>query len=258
MHAILLSLALATLPVLPGGGSRQERLGRDPGPRTEYFVLEIVDAHPAPGAPPARPVGSVVLRRGTLGDGFQLEGEWQFDRSEEEGGGEQVLHVEQISSAGSKLIWREWGPSRARSLSVTRDAGGRSLAFVDSGRGGTRQAKLAAPSPCWMPLELLERIRLGDPPQAACERFDPLSRSLERVEVRALAQPASASPDEPRSATREYEIVRGDGTLAGRCEFSGVELNSFQWQQCDLVARRVDESEYRARSSRGTVTIQRP
>lgn len=261
MHGILLPLSLATLAVLPGGDPRPESLQRDPGPRTEYFVLEITDASPSAGAPHARPVGAVVLRRRTIEGGFQLEGEWQFDRSDEEGGSERVLHVEQISSAGSRLIWREWGPSRARSLSVTRGPGGVKLAFVDSARGGTRRETLLSHEPAWMPLELLERIRLGDSPPATCERIDPLSRSLERVEVRLLspeAPDASAARAEQTPAARAYEIVRGDGTTAGRCEFLGIELLNLSWQQGDLVARRVDEEEYRARSPRSAVTIRRP
>ena len=255
MGTLLLPLALATLGLLRGGDARQERLPRDPGPRTEYFVLEIVGADAAAGAKAPPTVGSVVLRRRALADGYQLEAEWQFDRTEEDGGTERVLHVEQFSSVGSKLIWREWGPARARSLSVTRDAAGRELAYADSGRGATPRGTLASKGHAWMPLEILERLRLGDALGSGCERFDPLSRTLERVEVRRLPLEAAAGA---APAARVHEIVRDDGTCAGRCEFVGEELRSFRWQHGDLLARRVDEAEYRARAPLASVTIKRP
>lgn len=251
MNTTLLALALATLASPRSGDSRPQTLPRDPGPRTEYFLLESPWASPLADWAPAECVGAVVLRRRTVEGGYQLESEWQFDRPDADGGGEQVLHIEQVSSAGSKLIWREWGPSRARSLSIDREAGERKLAYVDIARGGTRRETLVADDPVCFPLELLERIRLGDATPAACARFDPLSRSVERVEVKLV--PKGSEP-----ATRSYEIVRTDGTTAGMCEFLGLELRSFRSQQGGLVARRVDEAEYLARSPRTSVTIRRP
>jgi hypothetical protein len=255
LQTTLLSLAFATLGLFRVGEARQERLPRDPGPRTEYFVLEIVGGDAAAVTKTTPTVGSVVLRRRALADGYQLEAEWQFDRTEEEGGTERVLHIEQFSGAGSKLIWREWGPARARSLSVTRDAAGRELAWADSGRGAAPRGTLASKGHAWMPLEILERMRLGDAPGSACERFDPLARTIERVEVRRLPLEAAAGA---APVARAQEIVREDGTTAGRCEFVGEELRSFGWQHGDLVARRVDEAEYRARDPLGAVTIKRP
>jgi len=255
LGTLFLPLALATLGSFRAGDARQERLPRDPGPRTEYFVLEMIGSDAAAGAKAPPTVGSVVLRRRALADGYQLEAEWQFDRTEEDGGTERVLHIEQFSSTGSKLIWREWGPARARSLSVTRDAAGRELAWADSGRGAAPRGSLASKGHAWMPLEILERMRLGDAPGAVCERFDPLARTIERVEVRRLPTDASAGP---APVVRAQEIVREDGTTAGRCEFVGEELRSFRWQHGDLVARRVDEAEYRARAPLASVTIKRP
>jgi len=213
------------------------------------------DADPPARGVPARPVGSVVLRRRTLEGGYQLEGEWHFDRPDEDGGGEQVLHIERITTAGSQLIWREWGPSRARSLSMDREAGGREIASVDASRGGSRRDRLVADDPVCFPLELLERIRFGDALPEASLRFDPLSRGVERVAARLIAKD-SAGGSAP--GTRSYEIVRGDGTTAGIYEFLGSELRSFRSQRGGLVARRVDEAEYLARSPRTSVTIQRP
>ena len=251
MHANLLPFALATLALMPVGDPRRDTLPRDPGPRTEYFILEIT------AVPRARPVGTLCLRRRAVEGGFQLEGEWVFDRLDEGSGDERVLHIEQISDTGSKLIWREWGPSRARSLSVTQEAGVDGLAFVDSARGGTRRATLASRERAWLPLELLERTRLGDPPRSACARFDPLSRSVERVEVK-LGPPATGAGGEPAPTARAYEIVREDGTIAGGFEFLGAELQSLRWQEGELVARRIDEKEYRERSPSSSVTIRRP
>ena len=243
MISLLLPLLLATLALSGGGDRRPERLPRDPGPRTEYFVLELAAADAPAGARLAQPVGSVVLRRREVEGGFQLEAEWRFDRSAEEGGSEQVHHIEQIAETGSKLIWREWGPGRARSLTVERDASGREIDYADSGRGAKPRGTLAASARAFLPLELLERMRSGDAP-SACERFDPLSRALERVELR--LRPGSSA------------LVRDDGTIAGRCEFVGGELRSFRWQDGDLVARRVDEKDYRARAPDAAVTIRRP
>jgi hypothetical protein len=143
------------------------------------------------------------------------------------------------------MIWREWGQSRARSLTVDRPAGGRELDAVDVARGGTRRDALAADEPVSFPLELIERLRMEGATPGACLRFDPLARGFERVEVRS------------RGAW-SYEIVREDGTTAGTCEFVGVELRSFRCQAGGLVARRVDEAEYLARAPRTSVTIQRP
>lgn len=255
MNTTLLPLALAILASPRGGDPPPQTLPRDPGPRTEHFVLEIPSPSPLADWAPATCVGAVVLRRRAVEGGYQLEGEWHFERSDEDGGDEQVLHIEQIAASGSKLIWREWGSSRARSLSITREAGGRKLASVDIARGGTRRDSLMADDPVCFPLELLERIRLGDAPSATCMRFDPLTRDIERVEVKAIAKDAAEGS---APATRSYEIVRGDGTTAGICEFLGSELHSFRSQRGGPVARRVDEAEYLARSPRTSVTIRRP
>ncbi|MFN0006392.1 MAG: hypothetical protein ACKVXR_00680 [Planctomycetota bacterium] len=243
MNTTLLALALAFLASPPAGDPRTQTLPREPGPRTEHFLLETSED-------PARCVGAVVLRRRASEGGFQLEAEWQFDRAEEEGGDEQVLHIEQLAAAGSKLIWREWGSSRARSLVVTRNAEGREIAFVDTSRGGSRKDTIAADTP-WFPLELFERLRTGAAPPGACARFDPLSRSIESVDLKLV--PKGLEP-----AARAYELVRADGTSAGSCEFLGTELRSFRCHQGGLVARRVDEAEYLARSPRTSVTIRRP
>jgi len=248
----LASLALA-LAVAPTARQDLPELAREPGPRTEYFVLEMPEPARKPGAPAVRTVGTVCLRRRALASGFQLEGEWTFDRSDEEGGGERVLHVEQLGQDGSRLIWREWGPSRARSLTVDRDAGRKGLAWIDTGRGASIRDSLAASEGVWFPLELVERLRPSGPVPAACVRLDPLSRRLERVELkRTKLAPASAE-----DADRAFDLVRADGTIAGRFELAGRELRAFRAQDGDLVARRVGEEEYRSRI-RPAVAVKRP
>jgi hypothetical protein len=244
--------AFACLGALLGGGRDQgARVSRDPGPRAEYFILELpalesLGGNPVYGKP--REVGAVCLRRRRIEGGFQLEGEWLFRRSEEEGGDERVLHVEQILGNSARLIWREWGPARARSVTVDRSAEGL-LSIVDSGRGGTARETIAVREGASMPLELLERIRFAEAIPATCDRFDPLSRSAEAVEVRHV---------QPTAGMEGVQVVRADGSLAGGYEFLGAALQTFRWQDGDIVARRVTEEEYRAACPVPAVSIQRP
>jgi hypothetical protein len=233
------ALAITWLGVLPAGTQSglpvaSPRLARDPGPRTEVFVLSM-----NPATLITREVGTVELRRRAVEGGMQLEGEWTFPRAITEGGDERVLHIEQLGAAATRLLWREWGIARARSLVVDRAADAKSLACVDTTRGGTCREILSPAEPSWLPLELLECLRLEGPPAGTLQRFDPLSRRSETVRVRTLPEEASAGRSPSKEAVRrEYELAREDGTIAGRFEFRGEELMSFSWQDGDLVARR--------------------
>jgi hypothetical protein len=250
-------LGLAALFALPSGtpGARPAPRG-DPDLRLEHFVLELREAGSASNGRAVREVGLVCLRRRAIEGGTQLECECLFRRdgpqSQDGGGDEHVLHVEQLSSAGTRLDWREWGPGRARSFTAEWTADGRALRTVESCRGGTPRETLSASEGAVMPLYLLDLARYGRATSGRYKRLDPLARNLEAVEL------CTSYKGEAGPGRRTVEIVRDDGTLAGRFEFHGTDLETFQWQEGDLVARRVSVEEYAARSAPPVSAVRPP
>jgi hypothetical protein len=223
--------------------------------RLEHFVLEIRAPALDDAAPAAREVGLVCMRRRPIEGyehGMQLECECLFRRDADSGEPEHVLHVERLSSEGPRLVWREWGPSRARSLTAEWTRDGKGLRMVESCRGGMPRETLAAGDGAVMPLYLLELARGGGVTSGKYRRLDPLTRDLETIEL------ATSNRIESGASVRVVEFTREDGSLAGRFEFRGADLVSFQWQEGDLVARRITAQQYAAKSASTAVGDRRP
>ena len=214
--------------------------------RIEHFVLEIRAPVPAATPSAAREVGLVCMRRRPIEGyehGMQLECECLFRRDGDGGEPEHVLHVERLSSEGPRLVWREWGPGRARSLTAEWTRDGKGLRVVESCRGGMPREVLWAGDGAVMPLYLLELARGGGATSGKYRRLDPLSRDLETIQLTTSCRAESGAN------VRVVEFTREDGSLAGRFEFRGADLVSFQWQEGDLAARRITAQEYAERSA---------
>jgi hypothetical protein len=78
-------------------------------------------------------------------------------------------------------------------------------------------------------------------------RLDPLSRELETIEL------STSYRVESGSSVRVVEFTREDASLAGRFEFRGADLVSFQWQEGDLFARRITAQQYAEKSASAPV-----
>jgi hypothetical protein len=218
-----------------------------PEVRLEHFVLEMRGSEAAGAQPAVRDVGLVCLRRRPIeGDehGMQLECECLFRRDADEGEPEHVLAVELLSTEGPRLVWREWGPGRARALTADWTKDGKGLHIVESCRGGAPREILSAGEGAVLPLYLLELARGGGVTSGKYRRLEPLSRDLETVDL------STSYRVEAGANLRVVELTREDGSLAGRFEFQGTELVSFQWQEGDLVARKITAQEYAERSAR--------
>ena len=241
MIALALILGLAAPPLA----------AEEPGDlRLEHFVLErrSGDAAVAPVE-----VGLVCLRRRTVDGQRQLESESLFfRRGGDTGEDEHVLQVERDSGPGPALVWREWGGTRSRCLTAERTADGAGLLLVETSRGGTPRATIEAPPGVLYPLELVELARVGKLVTGRCLLFDPLSRSLETIEVKTQSGGSSVGD------LRTVEFLREDKSSAGRYEFQGSELVGFQWQEGDLHARRVASEMYAARLEASRPPEKRP
>jgi hypothetical protein len=254
----LLALALAATLAAPAGRAGPAGLPA----RVERFVLEW----PAGPRPPGQRVaGLVEWRLQDVRQGVQIEREIRFAGAAGEGAG-RVLHVERLTESDARLVWREIGTSSGRSLLCEwlRDA--RGLRVLEWGRDGARRATLEPWNGVAMPLYLIELARVGRATQGSHAVFDPLSRRLERLELRtsyelvARAERAGHAADEPtaareaaaapdgahpaQGAERTVELRRSDGTLAGRFVFLGVELVAFELQEGGPRARRVSAEDY--------------
>ncbi len=220
------------------------------GLREEYFVLELAP-DPGAGVDPltlspreltpegalTELVGFAVLRGSGAGEGRQVELDLRFLER-----GTRVLQVERGDAGRTGMTWRELRATDGRTLHVEREAGAAAVSLREwSGPRLVRSEIPAAPGAC-LPLELLERIRAGGIEAGALSVLDPLSRGFESLDLRLerLPRPDSA----PGAELRRAELVREDGTSAGRYLFEGTELLAFQWQEGGLRARRVEREDY--------------
>jgi hypothetical protein len=206
--------------------------------RVERFVLErtTLDAR---GHTAVDVVGFVERRRLVAEKGVQLECDVRFLRSPNAEGAresQRLSHVECQSPTGPRCLWRELGRAGGRSVAAEWSRDGRALDVVEWGIGGTQRGTLVGARSVVMPLFLAELVREGKLASGSVTVFDPLARTLEPISVRTIYGPESAS--------RVVELTRADGTLFQRWTFAGVELTSFQWQEGNLVARRVEREEY--------------
>jgi len=234
--------------------------------RLEHFVLtNRVDGR-------VEIAGFVEWRKRDTPHGQQMECDARFLREPLVAGGprdvERVLHVECLTDKGPRCLWREIGPGTGRSVQAEWSEDGRALELNEWSDAGRKRGTLVASGGASMPLYLVELLRQGGLAAGSIQRFDPLARTLEPLEVRTVWLDASgplasaedvgesASTDpasnelDPNAASRRaravrtVELVRNDGTLAGRYRFAGRDLVAFQWQEGSLFARAVGPEEY--------------
>ena len=201
--------------------------------------------------------GFVEMRRRETSNGPQLECDTRFlvgapglDMLRTV---QRVVHVECPSGRGPRCVWRELGPGTGRSVQAEWSEDGGSLEITEWSTAAKRKGTLVAAAGASMPLYLIELLRQGQLAAGHIVVFDPLALTLEPLEVRTFWLDGShrmgakdeehALQAEPREA-RTVELRRGDGTLAARYRFVGLDLVAFQWQEGSMYARRTDEAEF--------------
>ena len=223
--ASLLVAGLAASAVLPG----DERAMRQP--RTEWFVIEEV----GPGGRPEA-VGVARVSRRTRPGATLLERDLVLARGDRAAGLVRVFAVEELAPEHARLSWREVASGSGRTLRAEWLAGGDSLDVTEWGNGPRLREELGSDEGALLPHYLLEILRRGGMTAGSVPVFEPLSRSIERVEISTYHDPAGRA--------RTVELARRDGTLAGRYRFEGDRLVGFQWQEGGAFARPVDEAEH--------------
>ncbi len=206
--------------------------------REEHFALELDS--PTEGAAPR--VGLALLRRSKIGDETLLEWDVRFEDE-----GARVLQVERVSEHGTKLVWREFGGSRGRTVMCELGDSAPDLRVVEWA-DERRREDIRLESGVLTPLALLELARNGDLCDGVQRWFDPLSTSIEPVE---LISHYEGRPDEAADSgadawlvRRDFALTRTDGTRAWSASFSGDDLVEFRWQGGGLRARRIERAEY--------------
>lgn len=205
------------------------------------FALELADPE-APGAPP-RTIGCASWTRREDGLGLQLEWSVRFFAGEGEPE-RRVFHVERLTREGARLVWREQGDGAGRCLVAewTDDGGG--LRTIDWSGRELRRDVLDAGAGAVMPLYLIELAREGRAGTGTHLRFEPLARAVEPVSLATAFEPEIG--EDVAHAARTVELVRADGTLAGRWRFRGTRLEAFAWQEQGIAGRRVEGAELEA------------
>jgi len=223
----------------------------DPAPpalvplRRECFVLEA----PAE-VTPREPLGwAEFLRRESTG-GMVLECEYVFVRPKS-GERWRVKHLEQLDSKGSRLVWREIGTAAGRTLTLERAHEGDEWRCQAFERDEAVRCVIDTSHGAVLPLYTLELARKGQLGAAELYLFDPLETALVPRRISTVYAPAD------HAHARTLELLRRDGTLAGRYVFEGTELVSFQSQEGGWRARRIDAAEY-VREVGGAVDLAGP
>lgn len=238
-RVLLLVLLAAGAP-----GSPQDAAPAEPSTplREELFVLELAQpADPAAGEQPPLAVGVAALRRSSDEHGEGIEWDLRFLDADT-----RVHHVESWRDGVPRLVWREWRPGAGRTLMAGLESKG-GLSLVEWGREEGLRTRIEAPPDTLLPLRFLELARRGEWTEATVACFDPLSRTVERLEVE-LA-PQGGSPGDPPAVPAERRVTtrRADGTHAGSYTFRGEELTEVRWQSGGLVARRIERADFDAR-----------
>lgn len=221
--------------------------------REEFFALEL-------SSPDTVTVAGYAAWRRRREDGGQvLELELAFPAE-----GTRVSHVERATHDQSRLVWREWRAGGGRTLHVQWPRGQAHIEVVEWGRADGLRTSWEATDGALMPLYLLELARHGDIERGAFTCVDPLSRSLERMQV-STAFSARASGTESFDVEHTVELIDHDGVTRGAYTFCGAELVGFRWARGDLHARRIPADEFvralqafeRSAASRETTVTER-
>ncbi len=223
--------------------------------RLEHFALQELEASPRSArdvlASRGTTLGVVAWRARRDADGLQLECESTFAGEEHRSDSTRVFHVERLTDAGPRLVWREIGP-RGRALRAEWSRDGHNLRVIEWSSSETRRESVGTGKGAVMPLYLLELARTGRVTAGRFLRFDPLVRALDVAELCTSYEVDDGSGDFASAGTialRTVELTRGDGTCAGRFVFRGSELCAFQWQESDVWAIRISPEEYAARAA---------
>jgi hypothetical protein len=228
----------STGPTGPGGptgptgetGPTDHAPGPGAEPRIEHFLLEL------PGEDGPRAVGTLrwIGRRA----GSEHELEWELDFP---GEGVRLLAVERLGPGGARLTWRELLGSTSRSLVVEWGPAGQEMVLREWARDGTLRESRSLARGAVLPLYLLELARTGSLVQGDFLVLEPATRGIEDLSMGTSYLLAGEPGLEP---TREVELRRCDGSLAGRYRFQGPELVSFEWQEGGIRGRRIGPGQY--------------
>lgn len=223
--------------------------------RLEHFALQVLETPPRTSRDlvmsRGRTVGLVAWRRRRVADGIQLECESTFADDEHRSESARVLHVEQLTDAGPRLVWREIGRG-GRALRAEWSRDGENLRVIEWSASETRRESVGTGKGAVMPLYLLELARTGRITAGSFLRFDPLVRGLDLAELCTSYEVENSTPENANAgamALRAVELRRSDGTSAGRYVFRGSELCAFQWQESDVWAVRISPEEYDRRAA---------
>lgn len=247
----LLALCFPAL-ALEGSGGGASGLP-DRGEESEHFLLEWQGERPHPSADLAESpelrldagkgmLGVAQLRRSRLDHGWQLELEvsYPFERV-------RLLGVECLNPRSPRLVWREILPRGGRTVFAEWTEESAELRAHEWGMDGSLRERKSTCRGAVMPHYLLELARCGQVTGGTFEVFDPLLRDLSPWTLSTSYELAEGVADEaggggPRP--RRVELRREDGTLAGSYLFQGTQLVSFRWQEGEVEARRITETEY--------------
>lgn len=228
--------------------------GGAPSLRVERFVVDgPFDARSTSSSGAIlEAVPAAVVRfsaRGTAG-ALELESDITFARESRERGSVRVMAVEELAADGAELTWREVSPGAGRSLHAQWREREDALDVVEWGNGPRLREELWSDEGALLPLYLLELLRQGRMTSGTVPCFEPLSRSIERYTITTSYAGDPGCGLEGALGERVVELVRTDGSLAGRYRFRGTRLSGFQMRAGGEWARAVDEAEYDAARAR--------
>lgn len=221
--------------------------------RVEHFVIDALppsDADVAIGlasAPHARAAAVVRFSARGAGGHIELESDASFARENEARGAVRIMAVEELRPERAELSWREVASGAGRSLRAEWREREDALDVLEWGNGPRLRERLWSDEGALLPLYLLELLRTGRLTSGNVPCFEPLSRTIERYTIRTSYADFEGPGRE--HGRRTVELVRADGTIAGRYRFDGARLVGFQLRQGATWARAIDEREYeRARA----------
>lgn len=237
---------LAAAAMIAFASSMRATPAVEPAPSTltsdDWFVIEAARE----GSPPAT-IGVARFSARTRGRARLLESELVFAREGGLGGDVRVLAVEELEPGAASVSWREIESAGGRSIHAEWGSRDDALRVTEWGNGPTLREELGSDEGALLPHYLLELLRRGRMTSGSVPCFDPLSRSIERLEVATAYEHA---PGDASTGARTVELLRVDGTLARRYRFEGTRLAGFQLQEGGPWARAVDEDEHaRARAA---------
>lgn len=232
-----LFLALSTAAVCGAGRLVAKSAGAASALREEFFALELETIGDG-GATARRTVGTAVLRVRANDDGGGAEWDVRFDDDTA-----RVLHVEEWRPGAAKLVWREWRPGSGRTVVAEGSADAHQLQLVEWGRTNRSRSVVASQGTLHLPLELLERARVGELPTGPLEWFEPLANAAERVHV--AVEFAQGADD--GTLARRWTLLAEDGVTVGSFVFLADELVEFRWQGGGLLARRIEREVFETR-----------